>query len=88
MVICLSEKDFEIITFKSSSVGKSIPKDMKLFNLDFKSTRLISKSFNGICVKIKTAMSSCLVKLSNEKKDFSSIFLLRLSIMILLNFEI
>ena len=32
----LHEKDFVIITFKSSSVGKSIPKETKLLNLDFK----------------------------------------------------
>ena len=38
--ICLSEKDFVIITLSNSSVGKSIPISIKLFNLDFKSFKL------------------------------------------------
>ena len=36
-LICLSEKDFIIITFNISSVGNSIPIDKKLLILDSKS---------------------------------------------------
>ena len=40
MLICLSERVFDIITFKSSSVGNSIPIKIKLLDLDLKSFNL------------------------------------------------
>ena len=40
ILICLSERFFEIITFSKSSVGNSIPIYKKLFILDFKSFNL------------------------------------------------
>ena len=45
--ICLSEKDFDIITCNKSSVGKSIPINIKLFILDFKSLSLKLAFFIG-----------------------------------------
>ena len=40
MLICLSDNDLAIITFKISSVGNSIPIDTKLLILEFKSFSL------------------------------------------------
>ena len=40
-LICLSEKDLVIITLNKLSVGKFIPKVIKLFSLDFRSFNLV-----------------------------------------------
>ena len=46
-LICLSEKDLVNMTLNKSSVGKVIPKLVKLSSLDFRSISLILAFFIG-----------------------------------------
>ena len=57
--ICLSENDLVIITLNSSSVGSSMPKDIKLSILDCKSLNSNLKSFKGKLELITTNISNC-----------------------------
>ena len=58
--------DFVIITFNKSSVGRSIPINKKLSNLDFKSARSYLKSETGLILLIKIKFSSCFDWFSKE----------------------
>ena len=78
--ICLSEKDFEIITLSKSSVGRSMPMNKKLSVLDFKSFNWNEFFFIEWTLLITIKFSICLDWLNIEYNNFSSTLLLKLSI--------
>ena len=82
ILICLSEKFFNIIANINSSSGLSILAKRQFFDLDLKSFKLNLISLIGIIELTNKYLLSLSTKLNNEYNNFSSVVFLKLSIII------